>query len=269
MINSPNDTILVIEEERICSLTLNRPKSLNALNRDMTAALDSVTQQLTQNKRVRAVIIRGAGDHFMAGGDIKAFHQWVSQLDDIGALKERFRSLIIEVHHSISRLARLEQPVIGAVHGAVAGFGMSLALNCDLIIAADNSQFTTAYSEIGTTPDGGLTYNLPRAVGIKKAFELIALGEKVDAASAQKIGLVSRVVPVSDLESESRSLAIKLANRSSEANASIKLLLGSSIENTLGLQLEAEADSFSECATSANFSEGITAFIEKRPPKFK
>ena len=269
MITSPNDTIVVNEEEELCVLTLNRPKSLNALNREMTTALDAITQQLTRSDHIRAVIIQGAGDHFMAGGDIKAFHQWISESDDKRALKERFQSLIIEVHHSITRLAHLDQPVIGAVHGAVAGFGMSLALNCDIVLAADNSFFSTAYSQIGTSPDGGLTYNLPRVVGVKRAFELIAFGEKVDAEHALRIGLVNRVIPLSELQTESRSLAGKLAGRSSQANARMKSLLRSSLDNTLEAQLQAESIHFSECATSDNFYEGISAFLEKRPPNFK
>jgi 2-(1,2-epoxy-1,2-dihydrophenyl)acetyl-CoA isomerase len=162
----------------------------------------------------------------------------------------------------------MPQPVIAGVRGSVAGFGMSLVAAADLAIAADSARFTQAYSQIGTTPDGGNTWFLPRAVGAKRAMGLTLLNEPIDAAGACAIGLVNQVVADSELEAVTLQLAERLARGPSRAYAQAKRLINDSMSNTLEQQLLAEQGSFTRCALSHDFAEGVTAFMEKRRPEF-
>jgi 2-(1,2-epoxy-1,2-dihydrophenyl)acetyl-CoA isomerase len=162
----------------------------------------------------------------------------------------------------------MRQPVIGAVRGACAGFGLSLASGCDLLIAADNAYFTTAYSWIALSPDGGGTYFLPRIVGMKKAAELLLLAERIDAQQAQELGIVNRVVPEAELEAQVAALAQRLKAGPRHAYGEIKRLLNESQSATLTGQLQSEALAFARCSATRDFQEGIRAFLEKRKPGF-
>jgi 2-(1,2-epoxy-1,2-dihydrophenyl)acetyl-CoA isomerase len=158
---------------------------------------------------------------------------------------------------------------VAQVHGAVAGFGMSLLMACDLAVAADDSYYTLAYILIGTSPDGGSTYGLPRIVGMKKAMEIALLGDRFDAATAERLGFVNRVVPAAELAGAARTLAQRLAAGPALAYAGTKRLLQQSLNSTLETQLQAEAESFARCASGPDFKEGVMAFVEKRKPNFK
>ena len=189
-----------------------------------------------------------------------------------GAPAERaatFARLVETVHASIRTLRGLPIPVVAAVHGAVAGFGVSLMLACDLAIAADDALFTLAYGQIGTSPDGGATFHLPRAVGQKRAMELAMLGERIDAATAERFGLVNRVVPVAELDSEVARVAGRLADGPTAALARTKALLNEAYDRDLAAHLDAERDGFVASAATADFAEGIAAFVAKRPPRFE
>jgi 2-(1,2-epoxy-1,2-dihydrophenyl)acetyl-CoA isomerase len=156
----------------IATITLNRPKALNALNRELSRALQDAVGQVGRDARVRAVVIQGAGNHFMAGGDIRSFHSTLQMSESERRIY--FERFIGEVHDTITRLRRMEKPVLASVRGAVAGFGPSLMNSCDFAIAADDAYFTMAYRNIGASPDGGGTYGLPRIVGTKRAMEIAA-----------------------------------------------------------------------------------------------
>lgn len=251
----------------VCTITMNRPKALNALNRELTLALRDAVFAAEQNKDVRCVVLKG-GEHFMAGGDLKWFHDQLGKFSP-GEIKPMFETFIHEVHAMIISIRRMPKPVIASVSGAAAGFGLSLALACDLTIAADTSYFTLAYSLIGVTPDGGSTYSLARLVGAKKAAEIAMLADRFDAAAAERLGLVNKVVPAAELDAQTAKLAARLAAGPTAVYGRTKALLQRSLDNPLEAQLQREAEAFSQSATEPDFAEGIRAFIEKRKPNFK
>lgn len=262
-----NDTVLVTRNSAIATLTLNRPTALNALDNAMVDALFEATSSLARDDDVRVVVLRGAGKHFMAGGDIRLFAE---SLDASGAQRTtQFRALIDGVHATVEMLARMPQPVIAGVQGAVAGFGLSLANACDLVYASDDAYFASAYLQLGVTPDGGGTYWLPRLVGARKAAEIMLLGERFDAASAVSVGLVNRVVAAAELDETLAKTARRIAAGPVDAVRNLKRLLRESLQRTLSEQLLAEADSFSQCAGTDDFVEGVRAFLDKRTPTFR
>ncbi len=163
----------------------------------------------------------------------------------------------------------MPQPILASWLGAVAGGGFSLALAADLAIAAEDAYFSLAYCHIGASPDGGSTYHLPRIVGLRKARELALLGERFDAETARELGIVNWVVPTEALEEETAKLAGRLARGPSRALGETKRLLYASFDNGLEAQLAAEAEAFAGCAATADFAEGVSAFVEKRAAKFQ
>jgi 2-(1,2-epoxy-1,2-dihydrophenyl)acetyl-CoA isomerase len=182
------------------------------------------------------------------------------------AFVERF---IHQVHPTIIAMRRLPVPIVAAVHGAVAGIGMSLMMACDLALAADDTRFTLAYCHLGTSPDGGSTFFLPRTLGMKRAMEVALLGERIDAKTALAWGLVNWVVPAAELGERTAALARRLASGPAEAYAGTKRLLSQSLGSSIETQLQAEAESFARCTGTEDFVEGVAAFIAKRPPKFQ
>lgn len=177
--------------------------------------------------------------------------------------------MIGQVHASVAALRRMDKPVVAAVQGATAGFGVSLTLAADLAIAADDAVLTLAYCHIGASPDGGSTFHLPRAVGMKRAMEIALLGERFGAEDAVRMGLVNRVVPAAELAAEAARLAGRLAQGPTAAYARTKRLLNTSLDNSLAAQLAAESESFAASTMTEDFREGVTAFLEKRPPAFQ
>ncbi len=252
--------------EGVATVTLNRPKSLNALSDDMVAALVEVMTRVEADEAARCVVLRGAGDHFMAGGDVKGFHGRLAETP--AARSAHFRAKIHKLHPAILAMRRMPKPVIASLRGAAAGFGLSLALATDLAIAAEDAYFTLAYCLIGTSPDGGSSFHLPRIVGLRKAMEIALLGERFDAETAQRLGLVNWVVPSAELEAETAKLAARLAGGPGHALGETKALLNASLDNPLEAQLALEVESFASCAATQDFAEGVTAFVEKRSAKF-
>jgi 2-(1,2-epoxy-1,2-dihydrophenyl)acetyl-CoA isomerase len=259
-----SDVVLFAQDGNIGTLIFNRPARFNAMNEEMIVALRDITAGLKQSTRLRALIIKGAGPAFLAGGDVGMFH---ARKDDPG-LAAAIKPLGDILHEGIINLRTLPFPVIAQIHGAVAGAGLSLALACDFAIAAAGTQFNSAYTSIGTSPDGGSTFFLPRIVGLRKATELIMLAEPIDAATALELGLVNRVVPGAELEAAAMALAARLAAGPTQAFARAKQLLNQSFETPLRQHLDDEIGCFAECTRTADFKEGVTAFVEKRKPRF-
>jgi 2-(1,2-epoxy-1,2-dihydrophenyl)acetyl-CoA isomerase len=261
-----NDTVLYEVRDRVARLTLNRPQSLNALNLDMIEALRVTTARAEADPGVRAILVAGAGEHFMAGGDLKWFREQLALLPH--ERQPLFERTISDVHQTTLQLRRCGKPVVAAVRGAVAGFGLSLMLAADLALASEDAYFTLAYCNIALSPDGGATWSLPRTVGAKRAAEIALLGDRFDAAQALAWGLVNRVVVGDELLAQAEKLAARLAAGPAEALASTKRLLNESLDNSLAEQLHAEQRAFASCGVNADFGEGLAAFFEKRRPRF-
>lgn len=226
-------------------------------------AFRTVCERAELDTEARVVVLRGAGPAFLAGGDVASFKA------NLSGFSGKVIALAGELHRGILALRRAPKPVIASVHGAVAGAGMSIMMACDLIIAAEGTQFTMAYSRIATSPDGGASWFLPRLVGYQKAMEMLLLSDAVDAAYLQAMGVINRVVAAEELEAATKTLAQRLAAGPATAYAETKALVNSSINQQLMKHLDAEAQAFSRCAAHADFAEGVTAFVEKRKAVFR
>jgi len=260
--------VLLEIKDGIATLTLNRPQALNSLSSQMMSELAQAGKKLVGNDSVEVVIVNGAGEHFMAGGDVKGFHQ-LTPLPGAERMTLFRREITQCINSIVNDLRGLHQPVICSVQGACAGFGLSLMLSCDLVVAADNAYFTTAYSHIALSPDGGQTFFLPRIVGMKKATELLMLADRFSAQEALQWGLINRVVPAAELAAETLKLAQRIQKGPRHAYGEAKQLLNRSYETSLAAQLQNEADAFSRCAATEDFAEGVSAFVEKRKAVFK
>ncbi len=260
--------LLIDVADGVATLTMNRPQARNALSSEMRAALDDAFHRFEADESVRCVVLRGAGEHFMAGGDVKGFGETLAETDPAG-MRDLFLHRVHELHTLMFAMRRLPKPIVASVRGAAAGAGVSFAACCDLIIASEDAFFTLAYSLIGTSPDGGSTFALPRAIGSKKAMEMALLGDRIDAASMARFGLVNFVVPTDELEAETAALAARLATGPTRAYGHAKRLVYASLENQMERQLQMEAEAFADCASSEDFREGVSAFVEKRKAVFR
>jgi 2-(1,2-epoxy-1,2-dihydrophenyl)acetyl-CoA isomerase len=260
------DTVLTAIDGGVATVTLNRPKQLNALDFELADALGDAMHGLEADPAVRCVVVRGAGGHFMSGGDIGTF---AADLDaDERERTAGFRHGIHAAHAAVIAMRRMPKPVIASVDGAAAGAGLSFALAADLAILSERAYLVTGYLQVGTTPDCGMTHFLPRIVGSRKAAELLMLSERIDADTALALGLANRVVPAARLEEETMRLAARLANGPTQAFGRLKQLMRETARNGLDAQLAAEIEAFGACAATADFKEGMRAFVEKRAPRF-
>jgi 2-(1,2-epoxy-1,2-dihydrophenyl)acetyl-CoA isomerase len=258
-----SDSVLYSVADGIATITLNRPQVLNALDAQMIVQLRAACERAEHDAAARAVVLRGAGPAFLAGGDVAYFRANLARMPAL------VREGGTELNHAILALRRAPKPVLASVHGAVAGAGASLMAAADLAIAAEGTKFTVAYSRIGTSPDGGATHFLPRLVGARRALELMLLSDAFDAQTALRLGLVNWVVSPEQLGSETEAIARRLALGPTHALGEIKRLVNESPDQALAAQLEAEVEAFARCAGTRDFAEGVTAFVEKRKPDFR
>jgi len=259
-------TLFTQRHEAVLEIVLNRPEILNAVNRELIAQLAAAAAEAGEDREVRAILLRGAGAHFCAGGDITMFGELISLEPEARAAA--LYEIVDGLHPMLIAFRRMPKPVVAAVQGAAAGFGLSLVLTADLAIAAEDAVFASGYIHLGTSPDGGMTMTLPRMVGLKRAAELLFLGDRFDARRALELGLVNRIVPPAALAIEAMTLATRLANGPTHAYGRTKALLESSVGQLLDAQLQRETESFAACAGTEEFVEGVRAFIAKRPPNF-
>ena len=252
-------------DENVCLITLNRPDRLNALNTEVANELQDAIKTAAQNG-ARAVVLTGTGRAFCAGGDLREMQQIASREGDVSAF---FDEPLRRLNELVVLIRKTPLPIIAAVNGVASGGGCNLALACDLVFAAESANFNQAFIKIGLSPDIGGTFILPRLVGWKTAAELMFTGEMVSAKRAYEIGMINGVVADTELMDHVRSMARKLAHAPTAAIGQIKRLLEASAVNDYGQQLELERQAQIESGKTSDFVEGVTAFLEKRPPKFK
>ena len=244
----------------VATITLNRPAAFNALTVPMKELLLATLVEAGADAGVRAVIITGAGRAFCAGQDLpERLQPGAAPLGE--EVRERYNPIVRAIRD-------MPKPVVAAVNGVAAGAGASLAMACDIRIAADTSSFALAFGRVGLVPDSGATWLLPRLVGAGRAAELALLNQPVAAAEALRIGLVSRAVPGEALAAEAATLAGQLAASAPRAVALTKRALREGWTRDLDAQLEVEADLQDEAGRTRDHAEGLAAFLEKRPPRF-
>jgi 2-(1,2-epoxy-1,2-dihydrophenyl)acetyl-CoA isomerase len=255
------EKLLITLEGGIKRITINRPERRNSVDHEMLELMRDAMQR-SETDGTRVVILTGAGDSFCAGADLAA-----TSRSDI-ANYDVTRSIRENVNPTITAMRTVPVPIIARVHGPAVGIGHNYALACDLIIASEQALFGQVFVKIGLMPDGGSTFFLPRVVGYQKAFELMTLGDIISAEEALSLGLVNRVVPFSELDATVDALARRLAEAPQAAIAKIKAGLNHSMQSDLASALEFEAVNQDACFHSADFMEGVTAFMQKRKAVF-
>ena len=245
-------------------IVLDRPESMNAWNVQLGLELRAAVEAAAEDDSVRSVTITGAGRGFSSGADLKAgFEPTPEGHPDVGtALRERY-------HPIITAIRRMPKPVLAAVNGPAVGIGCSLALACDVVVARESAYFLLAFFNIGLVPDGGSSLFVPARVGHTRAAEMAMLGDRVPAPQALEWGLINRVAADDAFESEVDALAERLATGPTRSYAGAKRQLNAWMYSAMDEQLELEAATQQEMAASADFVEGVQAFLAKRPPQFK
>jgi 2-(1,2-epoxy-1,2-dihydrophenyl)acetyl-CoA isomerase len=261
------ETLEIEIDGPIGTMTLNRPDSLNAMSPQMLGELPVAASWLADRAPIRALIVTGAGRAFCSGGDVNWFKQGVE--DESVDLPAEVRRDVEVLHQAIIDFRRLPYPTIAAINGPAAGAGMSLALSCDFRIASEDAFLAIAYGRIGASPDGGMTYFLPRVVGPSRALELALNDPNLDAKSALAEGLVSEVVPAEELIPRAREKAAKLATKAPYYVRMAKRLLHESIENSLNDHLQLERHGIADSMGTEDLRRGVTAFFAGEQPEFK
>lgn len=256
-----SSSILFEIEDQVAKITLNRPDKYNAFHREMAFQLQQVLDDCAKNQDVRALYITGAGKAFCSGQDL------AEVVDPQGPGMNR----ILSEHYNpiVSRIQKLEKPVVAAVNGVAAGAGANIALACDIVVATESASFIQAFSAIGLIPDSGGTFTLPRLIGWQKASALMMLGDKVPASEAERMGMIYKWFPDAEFATASWAIARKLASMPTKGLGYTKTALRWSHSHTFSEQLENEDKLQQRAAATADFKEGVAAFLEKRKPNFK
>jgi 2-(1,2-epoxy-1,2-dihydrophenyl)acetyl-CoA isomerase len=263
-LNRKYETINLYRRGAGAKIELNRPETRNAWNDQFSVDLLAAIREVTDDPGIRAVLVTGAGRSFSSGADLK---EAVARAES-GEPRDVYRVLTERYHPLISGVRRMPKPVIAAVNGAAAGIGLSLALACDLVVAAESAFFQLAFVNIGLVPDGGSSLLVPSRVGFTRATELAMLGERLDARTALDWGLINRVWPDAEFAAQADALLDRLATGPTKSFAGTKRQLNRWLYEQMDNQLEFEAGIQREMAASGDFAEGIAAFVEKRPPRF-
>ncbi len=266
--DTQDDELVARRHNGVLTLTFNRPHARNALTSSMLAGLARELAAAETDNAVGCIVLTGAGGAFCAGGDVKAMaagHAADGAIDHMARMEKQRAS-----HRAISlRLYEMSKPTIAALPGPAAGAGFSLALACDMRIAADTAVMTTAFAKVGLSGDYGGTYLLSRLVGSGKARELYLLADRIDMAEAERLGIVNWVVPGDQLADRTRAIAERLANGPRLAQRLIKENLNRALKSTFAECLDAESAGIAEARRSEDHKEAATAFAEKRKPVFK
>ena len=257
----PYTTILTDLADGVFTLTLNRPEVLNAFNDLMAEEVQDALKKAERDEAVRCLVLTGAGKGFCAGQDLGV----VQGRGDSFSFREHLRKTYNPI---IARLRAMEKPVIGQVNGAAAGAGLGLALACDLRYAAEGAKLRLAFGAIGLAPDSGTSLFLPRLIGYARAYEMAITNEPLTAEEALKIGLVNKVFPPGELRSAVRALAVKLAQAPTKAFGLTKRAMNKAFTLSIDEALDYEAHLQEIAGRSADYKEGVAAFLEKRAPKF-
>ncbi len=261
-----SEDLLTAIDGAVARITFNRPQARNAVNSGMLAAMDRFLQSIEHDRQVRCIVIGGAGDHFMAGGDVIGFKEALEKGSE--QRRAEFEARVQSAAPLFLQLARMPQPIVARVQGAAAGAAVGFVAGADIVICGASSIFVVAHVNIGASPDGSTSYHLPRAVGVRKAKELALLGEKLNAQEALALGLVNRVVPDAELDQAIASVVDRIVAAPATSIRRAKFLMQQSLGNSLERQLQLEAESFAECAATDDFVEGVSAFAQKRKAVF-
>ncbi len=256
------ENITLERRDGVAILTLNRPHAANSIDLPLARELMHAAIACDDDPDVRAVVLTGTGTMFCAGGDLRSFAAAGA------AIASRLKELTAYLHAAISRLTRMDAPVVAAVNGVAAGAGFSLAVAADLVIASDAAGFVMAYTQAGLVPDGSSTFFLPRRIGDRRTRELMLTNRRLSAAEALDWGLVNQVVPAAELLPTATARAATLAAGPTRAFGAVKALLNESFEHGLEAQMELEARAIAGASITADGQEGIRAFLEKRAPVF-
>jgi 2-(1,2-epoxy-1,2-dihydrophenyl)acetyl-CoA isomerase len=256
------DQIVTTTAYGVATIRLNDPASMNALSVPIAAELERVIAELSEDRTIRALVLTGTGRAFCAGGDVQSFY------DNRDDPAEVMQAVLDGLHGAVGRLIDAPFPTIAAINGVVAGAGMGIALATDLAIAAESAMFTMAYTGIGVSPDGSSTFFLPRLVGTRVAMDMILTNRRVSSEEALSLGIINTVVPDDELEETAKNLATKLAAGPTLAYVRARKLIRSSMGADPFTQMDAEAEGILAAGDTQDFYEGISAFIEKRPPTF-
>lgn len=255
--------IITQQHGSILEIAINRPEAYNALNLEVMMSLGDTLASVSKDETIKGIMLTGKGKAFSSGGDLKLVSQ---QSDDYGSV---FHRLAPQFHIAITEIRRMEKPVVAAINGIAAGGGFSLALACDFRVMAESAVLMQGYTSNGLSIDGGGSFALPRLVGLARALEIAAFDEPISSVKALEWGLVTKVVPDSEVQKEALGMLERLSKRSLHSFAWSKRLFLESCTNTLETQLELERQGISDCASHPDGQEGIKAFVEKRKPIFK
>lgn len=262
-------TIVVEKAHGVAKLTLNRPDKLNSFNVQMHEELQEALDEIAMDGETRCLVLTGAGRGFCAGQDLS--DRTVSSDGDGSENTPPNLTMSVERFYNpmIRRLTKLKMPVICALNGVAAGAGASVAMACDIVIAARSSSFILSFAKVGLIPDSGSSWHLARAIGMPRAKAMAMLGNKIKAEQAEQWGLIYQVVDDEKLASQADELANHLAKQPTEALANIKSLIHTSFDYSLHEQLEREREAMNHLGRSHDYREGVAAFMEKREPQFK